>query len=196
MKRSTFARTAPCLTLVLALACQPDAADSTTDGASDSTTLATTGTDTDAPTTTETTSDEAQPAPCDGIPPALASGGAVAVAVMDAPDEISVQLSDDAITCAENEPTLTCKGDWFLRINLPLAVQTPGNYALSDLSTLALTGVEECNSSTGGNLKGTLQIVSVDEVEVTARLCNLEGAWADANPTVAADFSFVAPRCP
>ncbi|WAS95713.1 hypothetical protein [Nannocystis punicea] len=195
-------RTVPCLalTLALALGCLPDPSSAGTGGDSDTTTAGATGTDTDgAPTTSETTEDSTVegPLPCDGDEGLLLGAGVIAEPSMEEPSDISLTLGSDPLTCENpDQQSLTREGDWFVRIGIPAAIQAPGLYALEELSTLALSGKKTCDGAVGGQLRGTLEIFSIDEAEVRGQLCHLEGQWVDDNPTNGTGFSFVASRCP
>lgn len=196
MKFSSTTRSVPWLSLllVLALGCQEDPAG---DSDSDTTTAGTTDTDTDgAPTTTETTEPAVdEPQPCEGEAVAL-NAGVIAEPSDEEPNSIALRLSNEAITCEKPDAeSLECAGDWSVNILLPTAIQTPGLYHVQDLSNLALSGHEACDGASGGNLRGTLQILAIDATEIQLRLCHLEGKWVDDNPTVGTDLSFVAPRC-
>ncbi|MFZ6177656.1 hypothetical protein [Nannocystis pusilla] len=196
MKFSPVTRNVPLLglTLVFALGC-PLQTDAGSDSDGDTTTAGTTDTD-GAPTTTETTGPAVdEPMPCEGEAPAL-NAGAIAPPDPDEPTDIALRLSNEAITCEKpTAESLECAGDWSVSIQIPADIQAPGLYDLSDLGTLAITGHEACDGASGGNLRGTLEILAIDATEVEVRLCHLEGKWVDENPTVGTDFRVVAPRC-
>jgi hypothetical protein len=200
---SKIQRSAPCLVLVLGLspACLPDVDSGNSDSATDTTTAGTTDTTTDASPTTgasDTESTGGEPLPCDGVPAPVDAELLSLVGTSEEPDALVVRLANEALTCDEPDGWPACGDNWIVDILIPTDIQTPGIYALGDVAKASgFTSNDDCNGYVGSNLQGTLEIVAVDENEVTGRVCHLDGAWVDNNPmAIATSFSFAAPRCP
>lgn len=120
---------------------------------------------------------------------------------------IEIVLAEYPVSCAYwTDPTFAkdC-GAWRARINLPPQNQKPGAYkvgqefAYLDRSADPTAGRKDagtCSGVSGGNLDGTIGIVSVDSKVIVGSLC--ETATTDNNPKNRAliDGTFTAKLCP
>lgn len=168
--------------------------------------------------TSNTSGDPVVPTPCEGVPtpiqantiaylesqvppvPDTTGGSSGTGGDPPNPATLHVRLSSQSLTCKDPQAILQCGPEWAVSINIPPEFQTPGLYHLAGPDVIGIgmeTGADEGNgecSFGGGSFFATLEIISVDEVEVTGRLCHVEGPLP--SNFAALEGSFVAPRCP
>lgn len=114
------------------------------------------------------------------------------------PDTLYLRLSNKVATCSDLEGGLGCGAHWELSIRVPPAYQVPGIYHLAGpqvFGTVMETGPDEGGTcwGGGGTINGTLEIISVDDKEVKARLCHVDVDLLENVSNL--DGSFSASRC-
>jgi hypothetical protein len=110
------------------------------------------------------------------------------------PDTLYIFIRNDGALCADPMAAQGCGGNWGVTIAIPPHLQTPGVYPLSSpdlISMFSATGPDpnDCWFGGGSFIDGDLEILSIDEGQLTISLSNTYAYDFDANG------SYTVPRC-